>query len=70
MSAQLINGKEIAQQRLEALKEKTSERRALGLRAPCLAVILVGEDPASAVYVRNNTLGFLRPVIIGLCPAG
>lgn len=54
MSAQLINGKEIAQQRLEALKEKTSERRALGLRAPCLAVILVGEDPASAVYVRNK----------------
>lgn len=54
MSAQLINGKEIAQQRLEALKEKTSERRALSLRAPCLAVILVGEDPASAVYVRNK----------------
>lgn len=54
MSAQLINGKEIAQQRLEALKEKTSKRRALGLRAPCLAVILVGEDPASAVYVRNK----------------
>ena len=42
MSAQLINGKEIAQQRLEALKEKTSERRALGLRAhPFLPLLII-----------------------------
>lgn len=54
MSAQLINGKEISQQRLEMLKQKTAARQSAGLRAPCLAVVLVGDDPASAVYVRNK----------------
>ncbi|KPN73625.1 MULTISPECIES: bifunctional methylenetetrahydrofolate dehydrogenase/methenyltetrahydrofolate cyclohydrolase FolD [Neisseria] len=54
MTAQLINGKEISQQRLEILTKKTAERQSAGLRAPCLAVVLVGDDPASAVYVRNK----------------
>lgn len=54
MSAQLINGKNISQQRLEVLKQKTAARQSTGLRAPCLAVVLVGDDPASAVYVRNK----------------
>lgn len=54
MTAQLINGKEISQQRLEILTKKTAERQSVGLRAPCLAVVLVGDDPASAVYVRNK----------------
>ncbi|OSI21683.1 bifunctional methylenetetrahydrofolate dehydrogenase/methenyltetrahydrofolate cyclohydrolase FolD [Neisseria dumasiana] len=54
MTAQLINGKEISQQRLEILMKKTAERQSAGLRAPCLAVVLVGDDPASAVYVRNK----------------
>ncbi len=56
MTAQLINGKEISQQRLEKVAQETAERRAAGLRTPCLAVVLVGDDPASAVYVRNKKL--------------
>lgn len=56
MTARLINGKEIAQQRLEALTRKNADRRAAGMRTPCLAVVLVGDDPASAVYVRNKKL--------------
>lgn len=56
MTAQLINGKEVSRQRLEILARKTAERRAYGLHTPCLAVILVGNDPASAVYVRNKKL--------------
>lgn len=56
MTAQIINGKEVSQQRLAAVAEAVSQRAAAGLRAPCLAVVLVGDDPASAVYVRNKKL--------------
>lgn len=56
MTAQIIDGKKISQQRLSLVEQKVSERKAQGLRAPCLAVVLVGNDPASAVYVRNKKL--------------
>lgn len=56
MTAQLINGKEISQQRLQMVAEKVAERQAAGLHTPCLAVVLVGDDPASAVYVRNKKI--------------
>ncbi len=56
MSAQIINGKEVSQQRLEAVAAKVAERQSQGLHTPCLAVVLVGGDPASAVYVRNKKL--------------
>ncbi|MFV2029987.1 bifunctional methylenetetrahydrofolate dehydrogenase/methenyltetrahydrofolate cyclohydrolase FolD [Neisseria sp. S1] len=56
MTAQLINGKEVSQQRLQIVAEKVTERQAKGLRTPALAVILVGDDPASAVYVRNKKI--------------
>ncbi|WP_373741221.1 bifunctional methylenetetrahydrofolate dehydrogenase/methenyltetrahydrofolate cyclohydrolase FolD [Neisseria sp.] len=56
MSAQIINGKEVSQQRLALVAEKVAQRTASGLRAPCLAVVLVGDDPASAVYVRNKKI--------------
>ena len=54
MSATLIDGKAVSQQRLSALAEKVGERKRKGLHAPCLAVVLVGSDPASQVYVRNK----------------
>ncbi|MDO5638680.1 MAG: bifunctional methylenetetrahydrofolate dehydrogenase/methenyltetrahydrofolate cyclohydrolase FolD [Neisseria sp.] len=56
MTAQLINGKEVSQQRLQMVAEKVAERQAAGLHTPCLAVVLVGDDPASAVYVRNKKI--------------
>ncbi len=56
MSAQIINGKMIAEQLLEKLKIQVEQNVAQGLRAPALAVILVGDDPASSIYVRNKRL--------------
>ncbi len=56
MSAQIINGKAIAEQMLARLKSQVDDRIAQGKRAPSLAVILIGADPASAIYVRNKRL--------------
>jgi methylenetetrahydrofolate dehydrogenase (NADP+) / methenyltetrahydrofolate cyclohydrolase len=57
MSAQIIDGKQIAAQVKEDVAKRVKERIAKGLSRPGLAVILVGEDPASAVYVRNKHRG-------------
>jgi methylenetetrahydrofolate dehydrogenase (NADP+)/methenyltetrahydrofolate cyclohydrolase len=54
MTASLIDGKVIAQQLRATVKEKVSLRLNKGLRAPGLAVILVGSDPASQVYVGSK----------------
>lgn len=54
MSAHLIDGKRIAADLRSDLKTRVDVRRASGRRAPGLAVILVGHDPASEVYVRNK----------------
>ena len=56
MSAQIINGKATAEQMLTLLKGRIDERLSQGKRAPSLAVILVGADPASAIYVRNKRM--------------
>ena len=56
MAAQLIDGKKISQQRIEAVAQAAKARQEKGLHTPCLAVVLVGDDPASAVYVRNKKL--------------
>ena len=53
MSAQIIDGKLISQQIKDELKEKTALLKEKGIEVT-LAVILVGEDPASQVYVRNK----------------
>lgn len=57
MSAQIIDGKAIAAALRNEVKAAVAERVASGLPAPGLAVIMVGEDPASAVYVRNKRKG-------------
>jgi methylenetetrahydrofolate dehydrogenase (NADP+)/methenyltetrahydrofolate cyclohydrolase len=54
MTAKLIDGKHIAQQLRYKVKDKVSSRLAAGKRAPGLAVILVGLDPASQVYVSSK----------------
>lgn len=56
MSAQLIDGKQLAQSLREEVARKVTHRTAAGKRPPALAVILVGSDPASEVYVRNKHL--------------
>lgn len=55
MSAKLIDGKAIAATVRSKVAQGVKERISKGLRAPGLAVVLVGEDPASHVYVRNKT---------------
>ena len=54
MTAKIIDGKAIAKQLREDLRKIVDEKVALGNRRPGLAVILVGNDPASEVYVRNK----------------
>lgn len=54
MTAQLIDGKAIAANVREQVSRQVQARRHDGKRAPGLAVVLVGEDPASEVYVRNK----------------
>ncbi|AVJ55504.1 bifunctional methylenetetrahydrofolate dehydrogenase/methenyltetrahydrofolate cyclohydrolase FolD [Idiomarina sp. OT37-5b] len=54
MPAQIIDGKAIAAAVREQVKSQISERINSGLRAPGLAVVLVGKDPASEVYVGNK----------------
>ncbi|MGV3582676.1 MAG: bifunctional methylenetetrahydrofolate dehydrogenase/methenyltetrahydrofolate cyclohydrolase FolD [Methylophilus sp.] len=56
MTAQIIHGKMIAEDLLNQIQEKIKVRTDAGKRPPCLAVILVGADPASAIYVRNKRL--------------
>ena len=54
MTAQLIDGKAIAASLRQQIAHRVAERRQQGLRAPGLAVILVGSDPASQVYVSHK----------------
>ncbi|MTJ01939.1 bifunctional methylenetetrahydrofolate dehydrogenase/methenyltetrahydrofolate cyclohydrolase FolD [Idiomarina piscisalsi] len=54
MSAQIIDGKAIASAVRQSVKQQVQERLESGLRAPGLAVVLVGADPASEVYVGNK----------------
>lgn len=54
MTAQLIDGKAIAAAIKTNLRECVEMKMAQGLPQPGLAVILVGDDPASNVYVRNK----------------
>ncbi|MBD8494089.1 bifunctional methylenetetrahydrofolate dehydrogenase/methenyltetrahydrofolate cyclohydrolase FolD [Pseudomonas syringae] len=54
MTAKLIDGKAIAASLRQQIAERVAERRQQGLRTPGLAVILVGSDPASQVYVSHK----------------
>ncbi len=54
MTARILDGKGIAEALLDDLAQRVAARVAAGKPAPGLAVVLVGQDPASAVYVRNK----------------
>ncbi len=63
MTAQIIDGKAIAQTLREKIAEEVSALQSAGRRPPGLAMIMVGDDPASEVYVRGkrrdcNEVGF------------
>lgn len=54
MAAKIIDGKTIAQQVRNELTEQVRQRLVAGKRAPGLAVMLVGENPASLIYVASK----------------
>lgn len=54
MSAKIIDGKTIAQQVRSEMAVRVQQRLAEGKRAPGLAVILVGDNPASQIYVGSK----------------
>lgn len=51
--ASIIDGKKISQEIKDELKERVAQLKSQG-QSICLAVVLVGQDPASQVYVRNK----------------
>ena len=54
MTAKIIDGNAISKENLSNLKQEIQQRENDGIRPPCLAVILVGEDPASSIYVNKK----------------
>jgi len=52
--ANIIDGKKISQEIKDELKAEVEAIKAAGKKLPCLAVIQVGNDPASTVYVSNK----------------
>jgi len=54
MTAKIIDGKAIAANLRHRVRERVAERIAAGQRAPGLAVILIGNNPASEVYVASK----------------
>ena len=64
MTAQLIDGKQIALDLREQVARQVQARKKTGKRPPALAVILVGQDPASEVYVRNKHLACEKAGIV------
>ena len=54
MPANIIDGKKIAAELRQKVREGVNARLEKGLHAPGLAVVLVGDDPASRVYVRKK----------------
>jgi len=58
--AQILDGKVHADRILEQVAAAVQARTSKGVRPPCLAVVLVGLDPASQVYVRGKVADCAR----------
>ena len=57
--AQILDGKLVAQKTRERLRREVAELAEEGI-VPGLAVVLVGNDVGSQVYVRNKTLSLIH----------
>jgi methylenetetrahydrofolate dehydrogenase (NADP+)/methenyltetrahydrofolate cyclohydrolase len=66
MTAQLIDGKQIAREIRQEIRRQVDSRSSQGIAPPGLAVILVGNDPASEIYVRNKRRGCEEAGILSL----
>ena len=56
MTGKIINGKKIAEETISEIQEKISAARTEGVNPPGLAVIQVGENPVSKIYVKNKRI--------------
>jgi methylenetetrahydrofolate dehydrogenase (NADP+)/methenyltetrahydrofolate cyclohydrolase len=65
MSAQLIDGKAVASRVLDEVRGQIVVRQFQRRHLPCLATVIVGDDAASAVYVRNKLAACER---VGITP--
>ena len=66
MTARLLDGKAIADALIQDIKREVGERLAAGRRVPGLAVILLGGDPASSIYVRNKRLACAKAGVLSI----
>lgn len=64
MTAQILDGKITAAELRQTIQQQITLRVSQGFRAPGLAVVLVGDDPASQIYVRNKHKGCAEVGII------
>jgi len=62
----ILDGKAHADKMLAEVTAEVAARAARGLRPPCLAVVIVGDDPASHVYVRGKVAACARTGIRSL----
>ncbi|HEY2882299.1 MAG TPA: bifunctional methylenetetrahydrofolate dehydrogenase/methenyltetrahydrofolate cyclohydrolase FolD [Pirellulales bacterium] len=60
MTAKILDGKAIAAKWQTEIAARAAEFKAASSVTPCLAAVLVGENPASEVYVRNKQQGCQR----------
>ena len=65
MTAEILDGKRVAGEIREEVAEAVAAFVAEGAPAPCLTAVLVGEDPASQVYVRNKARACAKAGIDG-----
>jgi methylenetetrahydrofolate dehydrogenase (NADP+)/methenyltetrahydrofolate cyclohydrolase len=56
MTANIIDGKKIAQETISEIKKSIAKNINDGMSPPGLAVVIVGNNPASAIYVRNKRI--------------
>ncbi len=66
MTANIIDGKQISAQVRHQVTESVKARRQKGLRAPGLAVILIGSNPASEIYVRKKRIACEQTGILSI----
>ncbi len=60
MAASIIDGKQLSRDIQAEIKQQVADFVAVGNAAPKLVAVLVGEDPASQVYVKNKKLAAKR----------
>ena len=56
MPAEILNGKILAEKIHQEIIRTIKNQNAQGMRAPGLAVVLLGQDPASEIYVKNKLM--------------